>query len=92
MKYKLIILFILLIVFTGCAETQPHIQQCLEGYKCGFWTGLIHGMIAPVSFILSLFIKHIDVYAVNNDGSWYTFGFLLGVGAFTSETKKAAKK
>jgi hypothetical protein len=37
-------------------------------------------MITPLSFIGFLFSDDIAVYAVDNNGGWYNFGFLLGVG------------
>ena len=30
----------------------------------------------------------VAVYAYNNNGAWYDFGFLLGVGAFASGATK----
>jgi uncharacterized membrane protein len=45
----------------------------------GFWWGLWHGLIAPITFIVSLFNHSVGIYEVHNDGSWYNFGFLLGL-------------
>lgn len=79
-NFKLFLLFLLLIVlFSSCAHTID-IQNCVEGTKVyGFWNGLWHGMISGITFIVSLFNDDIAVYAVNNNGGWYDFGFLLGV-------------
>ncbi len=52
-----------------------------EGRVAGFWLGLWHGMIAPVTLIVSLFSDEVHVYEVHNSGNWYVFGFLLGVTA-----------
>jgi hypothetical protein len=30
--------------------------------------------------VLSVFFEDIAMYAVNNTGGWYDFGFVLGVG------------
>jgi hypothetical protein len=49
-----------------------------EGKVAGFWQGLWHGIISPITFIVSLFSKTVYVYEVHNNGSWYNFGFLLG--------------
>lgn len=51
--------------------------------QAGFWFGLWNGFTVPFSFIGSLFNDDIAIYAVNNNGGWYDFGFALGVGAFT---------
>ena len=45
----------------------------------GFWWGLWHGLIAPVTFIVSLFSETVGIYEVHNSGGWYDFGFLLGL-------------
>jgi hypothetical protein len=91
---KLIILSIFmlfaLLVFSSCAEVQ-HIDACKSGHTFGFLGGLWHGIIAPASFIGSLFNDHIAVWAVNNNGGWYSFGFLLGVGGLGFGGHKASR-
>ena len=52
-----------------------------EGRVAGFWQGLWHGIIAPITFVISLFSKNVHVYEVHNNGNWYVFGFLLGLTA-----------
>ena len=41
--------------------------------------GLWHGIIAPVTLILSFFNSDIQMYEVHNTGSEYNLGYLLGV-------------
>jgi len=65
----------------SCASAEP-VKECLTGQQYGFFSGLLHGFITPVSFIASLFRDDIAIYAVNNSGSWYDFGFLLGSGGW----------
>jgi hypothetical protein len=48
----------------------------------GFWAGLWHGIIAPITFIVSLFASEVSIYETNNNGRWYEFGFMLGIGAY----------
>jgi hypothetical protein len=49
----------------------------------GFWAGLWHGLISPITFLVSLFSPNVRIYETNNRGRWYDFGFILGVsGAF----------
>ncbi|MBV6442597.1 MAG: hypothetical protein EPGJADBJ_04316 [Saprospiraceae bacterium] len=64
-------------LFVSCAGIEP-IQACFTGRQYGFWYGLLHGFITPVSFVTSLFRDDVAIYAVNNSGGWYDFGFLLG--------------
>ena len=50
------------------------------GDVSGFWSGLLHGIIAPITFIVSLFYDSIRMYEVHNNGNWYDLGFVLGAG------------
>ena len=50
-----------------------------EGLVAGFWRGLWHGVIAPITFLISLFSSHVQMYEVHNNGGWCNFGFLVGV-------------
>jgi hypothetical protein len=50
-----------------------------QGTIAGFWLGLWHGMIAPISFIISLFTREVRVYEVHNVGRLYDFGFIFGL-------------
>ncbi len=74
-----IYLILIVIVFTSCADVTP-IEDCISDKPYGFLSGLWHGIIAPISFVGSLFIDDIAMYAVNNNGGWYDFGFVLGAG------------
>ena len=49
----------------------------------GFWAGFWHGIISPITFLVSLFTPNVRIYETNNRGRWYDFGFIIGVsGAF----------
>jgi hypothetical protein len=50
-----------------------------EGKVAGFWRGLWHGSIVPITFIISLFKPSVHIYEVHNNGNWYNLGYLLGV-------------
>jgi hypothetical protein len=68
-------------LLTGCAHKEV-VDQCLTGHTYGFWAGLLHGFIAPFDLIGMLIYDDITVYAQNNNGAWYAFGFLLGSGGW----------
>jgi len=68
-------------VITGCANKEV-ITPCLTGHTYGFLGGLLHGFIAPFDLIAMLFRNDITVYAPNNNGAWYAFGFLIGSGGW----------
>lgn len=86
------IIIAICILLPSCADVQPQVSQCVLGHQYGFWGGLWHGMIAPFSFIGSLFSDDIAVWAINNNGGWYEFGFVLGIGALGGGSAKAASK
>lgn len=79
---------ILTVTLSGCAQ-HWNVQDCLGGYRYGFWYGLWHGIIAPFSFLASLFNDDVAVYATNNNGGWYDFGFLIGIGGLTFGSSKS---
>ncbi len=76
-----IALFAVLIAVSGCANKEV-VTSCLKGQTYGFWWGLWHGIIAPIDLVLMLFKDNITVYAQNNNGAWYAFGFLIGSGGW----------
>ena len=77
-----LILAALALALTSCLATQaPGARVPSEP---GFLFGLWHGFMAPLAFIFSLFTDAVRVYAVPNVGRWYDFGYLLGIGGFSS--------
>ena len=82
---------LLAFLFFSCAQTEP-VQECLTGKQYGFFYGLLHGFITPVSFIVSLFDDNVAIYAVNNKGWWYDLGFLLGSGGWGFLAGNKSKK
>ncbi len=71
----------IVVLLQGCANNEA-VTGCLQGQTYGFWYGLLHGIIAPVDLVLMLFRDDITVYAPNNNGVWYAFGFVLGSGGW----------
>lgn len=57
-------------------------QANANGQVAGVLLGLWHGIIAPVTLVLSFFIPNVQMYEVYNDGGQYNLGFLLGVAIF----------
>jgi len=76
-----IIMIIAMFLLAGCAahsNTAVNVADA-AGKTYGFWSGLWHGIISPVTFIISLFTKNVNLYEIHNNGNWYNFGFILGV-------------
>ncbi len=93
------ICLLLFFVLSSCAAGPNMLEKTPDenGKVAGFWKGLWHGLISPITFIISVFTKTVRFYEVHNNGSWYNFGFVLGAGLFLSggilgKRKKAAKK
>ncbi len=86
-------------LLAGCAAgTNPTVDVLDAGGKsAGFWSGLWHGVISPVTFFISLFSDNVNVYEVYNSGNWYDFGSILGVimifsgGAYGTKRKRKSK-
>lgn len=73
-----LILIGMMLLLVACA---PGINpQVGSPEAAGFWLGIWHGFISPVTFVISLFTDTVNLYEVNNNGNWYDFGFVLGAG------------
>jgi len=75
------LLLIALLLFSGC-ENREAVTGCLQGHTYGFWGGLLHGLMAPIDLIAMLISDKTVVFAQNNNGAWYAFGFLIGSGGW----------
>lgn len=78
------LIVILFIMAAGCvAGPNPQVNTPDDqGHVAGVWLGLWHGIIAPFTFVISLFDPNVQMYDVHNNGDWYNLGFLLGMGVF----------
>ena len=65
------------LALTACVATQS--PAAITPTAPGFWLGVWHGFIFPLAFIVSLFSDRMDIYAVPNNGTWYNFGYFVGV-------------
>ena len=76
-KWALLVLLVLgCLVLSGCL---PGDGSRTEKNPAGFFSGIWHGWIAPISLIFGLFRDYIRVYEVANTGWWYDFGFYLAI-------------
>lgn len=80
-----IILFMVvatILLLSGCATVSP---DTLDVTPYGFWGGLVHGFLAPIELLAMVFSPNGDyvVFHPNNNGAWYSFGFLIGCGCIT---------
>ena len=66
------------LLLAACAA-GPNELAHTGGDPAGFWLGLWHGLISPITFVVSLFTAQVNIYEVHNNGNWYDLGFVLGV-------------
>lgn len=85
------IAIMMVILFSGCADVST-VCPAPEDHVYGFWGGLWHGMTIFFSFFGQLFSDNIAMYAVNNNGGWYNFGFFIGIGGLGTSLKIVAPK
>ena len=83
--------FACMALLSGCANNEV-VTPCLTGYTYGFLGGLWHGIIAPIDLVMMLFSNEVTVYAQNNNGAWYAFGFIIGSGGWGVLGNKATSK
>jgi hypothetical protein len=96
--YVIGILCLFIFVLASCAPGPNDLEKTpdSEGKVAGFFKGLWHGLISPITFVISVFSKNVRLYEVHNNGTWYNFGFVLGAGLFLQGgifgSRKARKK
>lgn len=73
---RAVIIIVFALILIGCL---PGDGSYTEQDTAGFFWGIWHGWIAPVSLIIGLFRDGIRVYEVNNSGWWYDFGFYMAI-------------
>ncbi len=71
-----IVILLIVIAFTSC---MPNPVQNVGRPPSGFFKGVWHGWIAPLSLIVGFFNDTTRVYDPNNTGWWYDFGFYMAI-------------
>ncbi len=70
---------LLLLGLAGCVAGPNTAQSVAVNVAPGFWFGLWHGIIMPVTFVLTLLDPGtMHFYEVANNGGWYNLGFVFG--------------
>ena len=85
---KLLCCLVILILLSGCADNIPYTLNSIVtpvGFLHGWW----HGVIIVWSWLFSLFSDNVSIYAAYNNGGWYDFGFMLGIGSLSGCVNKA---
>jgi len=71
-----LILVLVLLIVTSC---MPGGGSSGPDDTAGFFMGIWHGWIAPISVIFGFFNSSIRIYEVYNTGWWYDFGFYMAI-------------
>ena len=69
-------ILLLALVFSGCF---PGSGDATADHRAGFFMGVWHGWIAPISLIIGIFNDDIRIYEVTNTGWFYDFGFYMAI-------------
>jgi hypothetical protein len=72
----ILICMVLLLIIAGCA---PGSGASTKDDPAGFFYGIWHGWIAPVTLIWGFFNPEIRIYEPLNTGWWYDFGFYMAI-------------
>jgi hypothetical protein len=94
-KHIMILLLVSFVMFClfGCF---PQSGNSTKDNPAGFFMGIWHGWIAPLTLIAGLFNPTIRIYETNNSGWWYDFGFYIaviaGFGGLALSRKQYSKK
>jgi hypothetical protein len=92
MKSRYFAIFGALLALLVLSSCLPGDGKNSEENLAGFWTGVWHGAIAPISLIVGLFNKAIRVYETSNKGWWYDFGFFLAIASGVGTGGSAAAR
>ena len=74
--FLIVMIISLLFILNSCA---PGSGASTYDNPAGFFTGVWHGWIAPVSLIWGIFNKSIRVYEPINTGWFYDLGFYIAI-------------
>lgn len=84
---------VMLLLLSGCV---PGDGTYTETDPAGFFWGIWHGWLAPISLVLGFFQDHLRIYETVNTGWWYDLGFYMaiisGFGGLSFFRKKGSKQ
>jgi hypothetical protein len=69
----------LVLITTALIGCFPGTSRYTLESPAGFFSGIWHGWIAPLSLVVGIFDDGIRIYEVYNTGWWYDFGYYIAV-------------
>ena len=79
MKKRIALLCLMLVGLLLLASCVPGGERYTYETPAGFFWGVWHGWIAPISLIMSIFNSERSIYEVYNTGFWYDVGFYVAI-------------
>ncbi|SMO60280.1 hypothetical protein SAMN06265379_103263 [Saccharicrinis carchari] len=67
---------LIVLLMTSCLPGGGHYDG---NTPAGFFSGVWHGWVAPISLVLSIFNDSRSIYETYNTGWWYDFGFYISI-------------
>lgn len=87
--------FLLIILTLLLSSCLPGTLITTVDKPAGFFMGIWHGWIAPISLVVSIFDPAVRIYEVFNRGWLYDFGFYIaiisGFGGISLARKKSRR-
>lgn len=78
-REKMSFLYLLLVFVFLLTSCMPGQGEYETNHLAGFFAGVWHGWIAPLSLIFGFFNPEVRIYEINNTGWWYDFGFYIAI-------------
>jgi hypothetical protein len=94
MTNRVVVIAVSALTVVGLSGCFPGGSSYTPAEPAGFFSGVWHGWIAPISLIIGIFKDGVRIYEPQNTGWWYDCGFYIAVIAgfggidFFRRTKK----
>jgi hypothetical protein len=79
MRKRWMIGILLVFILIGLSGCLPGDGSATSSDPAGFFWGIWHGWMAPLTLIFGIFDNDIRVYELYNTGWWYDFGFYIAI-------------
>lgn len=79
MAIRILTLFLVALVAITIVGCFPGDGGNTRIEPAGFFTGIWHGWIAPLSLVVGIFDHGVRIYETNNVGWWYDFGYYIAI-------------
>ncbi len=83
-KYIHFLLFLMIVLtISSCAPKGTTYNEY------GFFSGILHGILLPFAVVGKIFGTDIGIHALNNSGTFYWVGYLMGLSALGGGASKS---